>query len=386
MFTLFGYLPTDTPALETLAVLNGGDYGEEARRLIFEVTSTGGGRPLGLRYDQTVALSRLIDAANPTMPFRRYQTGLVWRADRPARGRLREFWQADVDLVGVRSDTADAEVISVVAAATQAVAGEPVSMRVGSRPLVNALLDTYGTPAERAREALVVFDKYDKIGAAGIVDELERRGFPAVMIAAAAIDLTQPDPAAEALGRLRGSDLVADLDRTIALIDPTVTVTVDPFLARGLDYYTGLVFEATVPAAGGLTVAAGGRYDNMLPRGYPAVGGSVGIDRILSFLADPPPGAWTDVWVTVWDPPTRAAANRLAAELRAAGLRTVVSLSDGRLSRQMRDAAQANARYVIIAGPDEQASATVVIKNLSTGEQSSVADDQVVGWFNFLPS
>ena len=393
VFRRYGFEPLETPALERIETLMG-KYGED-EKLIYRILKRGeGGKrgeaDLALRYDLTVPLARVVAMnADLPQPFKRYQIQPVWRADRPQKGRFREFYQCDVDVVGTDSRLADAECVAVVHDALKALGFTAFTVRLNHRALLRAMCEVAGV-ADREAEVLVAIDKLDKIGRAGVDAELIGRGVSASSVALIGRVLDLPagveplDHLAETLGA-RGAVGVAELRevRAGALamgVDPAC-LRVDPTLARGLSYYTGPVFETVVtePAIGSLS--GGGRYDGLIGmfsgRDIPAVGVSLGLERIITVMEElgmlPTSSGSTRAYVTVFSAETRAASLRAATALRAAGVSTRVEMNRvGKLSKQFKSAAKCGARFVLVIGEDEVAAGTVTVKDFAESSQRSL--------------
>ena len=390
-FDAHGFAPLDTPAFERLEVLTG-KYGEEGDQLIFKILRRGdheasGDADLALRYDLTVPLARVAARYGSQLPtpFKRYQIAPVWRADRPGKGRYREFFQCDVDTIGSDSLTADAATLVAVTDALDALGLTGFRVQLNSRKALRGLVEAYGIPAELESEALTALDKLDKIGTEGVAGELRGRGIASEAIDALGQDLSAADPAAAVRNRLERSEVgqagLAEVDRVLALVEGVVPVAYAPVLARGLSYYTGPVFEVVHDALDA-TIAAGGRYDGLIGMfqsgDVPATGGSLGLERILLLLEEAETTAagasGPQVLVTVMDEDGAADALALAARVRAAGV-TVEPYSGGgrrKLAKQLKYADRRGIRVAVLRGSEERAAATVTCKALATGEQRTV--------------
>jgi histidyl-tRNA synthetase len=396
VFERYGFEPLQTPAFERLETLTG-KYGDEGDKLIFKILRRGeheatGEADLALRYDMTVPLARVVAAYGSQLPapYKRYVMGPVWRADRPGRGRFREFAQCDVDVVGSASPLADAEVVCAVAGALNAVGLSDFSILVNSRRALAGLLDAYGVPAQVGGGVLITLDKLDKLESAEVARELtEARSLDPGTAKALVDDLTAPD----AVDRLRrmladvgeGREGLAEVDRLITLAAPVIgaeRIAFTPSLVRGLDYYTGVIFEVVAAGMPG-SIASGGRYDHLIAAlggpDVPACGGSLGVERIIGLLSDEKVTApRLDVAVTVIDDDAAADAMDFAARLRHAGLRTEVYLGSSRkLARQLKWAADRHARFALIYGPQERAAGLVTVRDMDSGEQQQVPPDQL---------
>ena len=386
VFHRHGFYPLDTPSFERLDVLTG-KYGEEGDQLIFKILRRGeheatGEADLALRYDLTVPLARVVAryGSQLAMPFKRFHIAPVWRADRPGKGRFREFFQCDVDTVGSDSLLADAGTIAAVCDALTALGLDGFRVQLNSRQALRGLVEAYGVPAELETDALVALDKLDKVGVDGVASELVDRGLPGAAVDALAADLGSGEVEARVRDRLgateRGAAGLGEVDEVLRLLPDTLPVAYAPVLARGLSYYTGPVFEVVHDDLD-VTIAAGGRYDGLVGmfsgKDIPATGGSLGIERILLLLAEQEqPASGPDVLVTVFDDAAAPDALDVAARLRAGGLATDLWVGGGRLGKQLKHADRRGARYAVIRGDDERAAGTVAVKELATGEQTTV--------------
>jgi histidyl-tRNA synthetase len=386
VFARFGFEPLETPAIERLETLTG-KYGEEGDQLIFKILERGeGGREgkadLALRYDLTVPLARVM-AQNQglPLPFKRYQIQPVYRADRPQRGRYREFYQCDADIVGSRSRLADAECLAVASEALVRLGLPAFRIHLNHRKLLSALVAWAGVQ-DRETEVLVAVDKLDKVGRDGVTEELLRRGLARDAVDRLWAVLDQPldlDAVTATIGEAaRGpADELREVLAHAAAMGAT-QVVFDATLARGLSYYTGPVYEAKLVDGGIGTVAAGGRYDQLIGlysgRDVPAVGISLGLERLLVILEErdgaTPVPTRTRALVTSFAGDLVPASLALAARLRAEGVDVESWLGDaGGLGKQFKYAAGKGIPYALVVGPDEAAAGRVAVKDLRTGEQ-----------------
>ena len=414
-FEAHGFDPLSTPAIENLSTLLG-KYGDEGDQLIFKIMKRGaslaraiaaeGGATegnlgdMGLRYDLTVPLARVAAQHQNELPriFKRYQIQNVWRADRPAKGRFREFTQCDVDIVGTDSLVADAEVLGAAATALRALGFVDISFLTNHRDVLYGLIEVAGIDPALEGRALVAVDKLDKIGWDGVEKELGERGLSPSQVGAlrALLDIDPGSSNAETLDKLesslagskRGASGVAQLRELVALTahGPAAGfLRISPSLARGLSYYTGPIFEVKSPQLAG-SIAAGGRYDGLvgifLGRRIPAVGFSLGLERlevVLEALGLQPSIEDTAPQVMVARfGDDLAATMGLASFLREAGLRVDVFPDSARLGKQFKAAQQRGIRFVALMGPDELAEGLVSIKDLSSGEQQRVTREDAV--------
>jgi histidyl-tRNA synthetase len=411
-FAGFGFVPIETPHIERMEVLTGKGAGsDEVLRQIFEVTNKGGTPgELALRFDLTVPLARFaakhIDELGT--PFKRYAIGAVFRGERPAKGRFREFVQCDFDTIGTESPLADAETAQVIHAALAAAGVPDFTITLNHRKVLDGFLQSQGLGA-LGGQVLRALDKLAKVGREAVLGELERpidlggpglsgdharrvldfaeagRGRPEVLAQAEAT-LGSNDAAAQGLANLR---TVLDLLDAAGL--PQEHLAIDLGLARGLDYYTGIVFETTVNGWEKFgSVASGGRYDNLASlftvRRLPGVGASIGLDRLLALLdeAGRLGSATTTAPVLVaYFPGTEPAVPvRLAARLRAAGIGAEVFPDPIPIGKQMGYGSARGHRLAVIVGPDEQGRQAFNLRNLATRQEDkglawSVLEDSV---------
>ncbi len=381
VYERYGYEPLETPAFENIETLLG-KYGEEGNKLIFKILKRGehessGEADLALRYDLTVPLARVVAQYQNELPkfFKRYQIQPVWRADRPAKGRFREFFQCDIDSIGSTSPIVEAEQIAAVSEVLTTLGFADFRIRLNHRQHLPLLLKTFFGIDEAAKqaEALIALDKLDKIGPDGVAEEFEKRGLSTRARALQGLKDALPDAAPEELARLM------DLCRDTAAAG---RVAFDPFLARGLSYYTGAIMEISVPDLAG-SLGGGGRYDNLvgmfLGRDVPACGFSLGLERIIVVMTErgmfPAHVAASnaDAMVTIWNDGARVDALALAGELRRGGLRVDVYPDADKLGKQFKYASSRNVPFVAIVGDDEKANGTVSVKDMRSGEQQTVA-------------
>ncbi len=391
VFQRYGFEPLQTPAFERLETLTG-RYGDEGDKLIFKILRRGeheasGDADLALRYDMTVPLARVVAAygSQLPMPYKRYVMGPVWRADRPGRGRFREFAQCDLDVVGSTSPLADAEVVCAIADALGAVGIGDYTILLNSRQALTGLLRAYQVPDQVGGQVLITLDKLDKLKPDEVAGELvEGRGLDPATAQALVGDLTAPD----AVDRLRvaladdeeGRAGLAEVDRVIAAAAPVAgaaRLLFTPRLVRGLGYYTGIIFEVVADGMPG-SIAGGGRYDHLIESlggpDIPAVGGSLGVERIIGLLSDEAVTApRLDAAITIMTDDT-AEAMDFAARLRHAGLSAEVYLgSSGKFARQLKWAASRRARFALIYGDQERATGLVTVRDMDSGDQYQVS-------------
>jgi histidyl-tRNA synthetase len=388
VYQRYGFEPLETPALENIETLTG-KYGEEGNKLIFKVLRRGehessGETDLALRYDLTVPLARVVAEYRGKLPkyFKRYQIQPVWRADRPARGRFREFYQCDVDAIGSRSPLVETEMLAAVSEVLQRLGFNDFTIQLNHRQLLTATLNRAGVEPALHTAALIALDKLDKIGVDGVAEEMVSRGVSRE-VATALLD-NVGSGVITSFPNGEGAAAGANLGEIMTLCESTAAaghVKFAPFLARGLSYYTGAIMEVAVPDLAG-SLGGGGRYDGLigmfLGENVPACGFSLGLERILVVMSErkmfPPKVAQSsaDILLTVFDAPTTPEVLKLARELRAAGIRVEVYPEPDKLGKQMKYASSKAICLAAILGGDEIARGEVTIKNLDTGEQQSV--------------
>ena len=397
VYEKYGFEPLETPAFENIETLLG-KYGEEGNKLIFKILKRGehehtGAADLALRYDLTVPLARVVAQYQNELPkfFKRYQIQPVWRADRPARGRFREFYQCDLDAIGSTSAIVEAEILAAVSDILLRLGFDDFSIRVNHRLILSGLLNVAGIPATLHNDALVALDKLDKIGRDGVAREFAERGVSgdAVSKCLGFFEVSDGELPAATLDRLdaivgHGDRAVANLRQIVALADGTSAagrVRIDLSLARGLSYYTGAIMEITVAQLAG-SLGGGGRYDNLvgmfLGREVPACGFSLGLERIIVVMTErqmfPPAvaGSAVDIMVTLWNENARGDAVRLAGDLRRGGLRVDVYPEADKLGKQFKYAGSRGVPFVAIVGDDEHARGEVAVKDMRSGGQTAV--------------
>ena len=390
VYERYGFEPLETPAFENIETLLG-KYGEEGNKLIFKILKRGehehtGEADLALRYDLTVPLARVIAQYQHEIPkfFKRYQIQPVWRADRPAKGRFREFYQCDIDSIGSRSLVIEAEQLAAVSEALDRLGFDDFIIRLNDRRLLTALMESFEIHPREHGNVLVAIDKLDKIGVEGVKRELALRAVDQTAADAMLRIFVRESSDFDTIERMLGPKVLDDLREIVRLTEGTPArgrIRIDPSLARGLSYYTGAIMEVAVPDLAG-SLGGGGRYDNLvgmfLGRDVPACGFSLGLERIIVVMTDRSmfptdiTGA-VDVLVTMWEESElRGAAITLAADLRTAGLRVEIYPDPDKIAKQFKYAADRRVRFVAVQGGVERAAATVTIKNLETGGQESV--------------
>lgn len=385
VYESYGFEPLETPAVENLETLTG-KYGEEGNQLIFKILKRGEKldlsgaakesdlSDLALRYDLTVPLARVVANNKNELPkfFKRYQIQPVWRADRPARGRFREFYQCDVDCIGSDSLIVEAEIISAAGEILSKLGFVDFEIRINHRELLRSIVATAGIQNET--DALVALDKLDKIGSDGVKNELLGRGISEVS-------------ADRFLDAIRSGSSNDDLD-TVQRLCVGLPIRIDPSLARGLSYYTGTIMEIVLTEGDFKgSIGGGGRYDGLIgmfgKEQIPACGFSLGLERILVVMEErgmfPPEIADStpaDVMVTIWSSETIHESLRLAHELRSRGLRVTMYPEPDKFGKQIKYADSIRVPWVCVLGDSELADSTVTVKNMRTGDQQTIARDR----------
>ena len=411
-FERYGFHPLETPVVEFAETLTGSKAGETSQR-IFTWHHEEDDVELGLRFDLTVPLARFV-AANPHMrrPFKRYQTGSVFRVDKPGAGRFREFTQFDIDVVGTPSMLADAEILVAMGAVLEDLGLPDYTIRWNHRGILNSALRRAGIEDDLATPVIRVLDKEDKIGAEGVRAELgpgrvdaesgakiEGLGLPDAQIASVMefLDVSADDDDAllaevrALLDGVKGSeDALREVDDLLRFLKAlgafSHRIRFAPRLARGMDYYTGPIFEATLDALPQYgSIMGGGRYNELVSRfsgeQLPGVGASIGVDRLLAALEEAGVGegrdSVSDVLVTILDKKLLPEYLGLVRELREAGLNAEVFLKPkAKLGDQLKYASDWGIPFAVIMGEDEFDAAEVTVKDLEAGKLASeeVAD------------
>ncbi|MEP7075463.1 MAG: histidine--tRNA ligase [Acidobacteriota bacterium] len=429
VYESYGFEPLETPAVENLETLMG-KYGDEGNQLVFKILKRGEKldlenaktendlSDLALRYDLTVPLARVVANNKNDLPkfFKRYQIQPVWRADRPARGRFREFYQCDVDAIGSSSMAVEAELISAVSEILTRLKFKEFIVTLNHRKILTGILETSGIEKSFHVETLVSLDKLEKIGEAAVTNELAEKGISLKSILTCLQFInrlrsernkqleTQPleDANQETISKLRsflanhdeGTKGVAEIDQVNRLVNDNGLeshVLVEPSLARGLSYYTGAIVEIE-PKEGNFqgSVGGGGRYDGLIgmfgKEQIPACGFSLGLERILVVMEErgmfPPEIAEStpaDVMVMLLGEESTAESLKLASEMRSAGLRVTVYPQNDKEDKQWKYANSIGVPFICSITEEDMATDTVSYQNLHTREKgrcsrSDVAD------------
>jgi histidyl-tRNA synthetase len=385
IFRSFGFQPVETPTLEYAALIMG-KYGEEADRLVYTFEDRGG-RRVALPYDQTVPTARVLAQYQRELPryFRRYAIRNVFRAENPQKGRYREFRQCDIDVFGSADPLADAEIVACTYFAFRHVGFEEPRIRLNDRRSLIESLEPFATDAVDVFSIIRSVDKLDKMRRDAVVAELASKGLDETTAQAALerIEAAEPSP-----------ELQAILRAVHGLGVPEGAVEFAPMLARGLDYYTGSIFEVYVPGFASGSLAGGGRYDDLIEQlggpKMPAVGIAFGFDRMVEaavhFGLTPSGTGAAEVLVTLFDGATAPAALSVARRVREAGIRCEVYPGLDKLGKQFKLADQKGIPVVLIIGPDEAAGETVTVRDMKSGAQESVPLAELTGRIEALRS
>ena len=418
VYERYGFEPLETPAVENIETLMG-KYGEEGNQLIYKILKRGvhqstGEADLALRYDLTVPLARVVAEYREKLPkfFKRYQIQPVWRADRPARGRFREFYQCDVDILGSRSMVVEAEICAAAGEVLTKLGFRDFAIRINHRYALTGVLQAAGIAGDKHDAALVSLDKLDKIGRAGVEKEFGERGIE-VEAGNKLLDFFgELGPLDRAAELSSGEDLTlkrrtlnaAILGRLVEFVDNNELgakgvdelrsilqfaeaegcgdkVQIDPSLARGLSYYTGAIMEINVKDLAG-SLGGGGRYDNLvgmfLGQDVPACGFSLGLERIIVVMTEREMfpedviSSPADIMVSVWSESSLVESIGLARELRASGLRVDLYPEADKVGKQFKYASGRGIPFVAVMGDDERERGEVAIKDLESGAQRTV--------------
>jgi len=377
VFELFGFEPLETPTLEYASLLLG-KYGEEADKLVYQFKDRGG-RKIALKYDQTVPTARVLAQYKNQLPkyFRRYQIQNVFRAEKPQKGRFREFTQCDPDIFGSTSPLADAEVISCTFFVFKNIGFKNIVLKINDRQILFDALKPFVSKKVDIFSIIQSIDKLEKVGKDGVIKELVKKGL-------------KKQKAQEALLAINEAKITPSLktiiDYSISLGIPENSIEFSPTLARGLDYYTGMIFEVIVPEYSKDSLGGGGRYDKLIGQlggvDVPAVGIAYGFDRIveaaekLNLL----PSAKTNakVLVTIFDEKLIDKSLETVAALRQGKIATELYPALDKLPKQLKYADKKGIPYVVIIGPEEVKENKVTLKNMGTGKQQLLSIKEVV--------
>lgn len=376
VFEKYGFSELQTPSLEYQEILLG-KYGKGAEKLMY-LFKDPGGRDVGLRYDLTVPLARVASTYQDLpKPFKRYQIQPAWRAENTQKGRYREFFQCDIDTIGSNSPIADAEILAVTSGCLKALEFSSYKIKVNSRTILFSIMDNSGIAKERQLTIIQSLDKLDKKSKEEVVAELKSKDFEDKQIDLIFAEITKAKP----------DDYLTKV-MALAIDMGAEKIVFEPTLSRGLDYYTGPIFESVVeePKIGSIT--GGGRYDELLKTlggpDLPAVGTTIGLDRVCDVIEDL--GLWKDsvnpfvkVLVTVFSPELLPLSLSVAGKLRSFNVNTELYVSDETpLDKQLKYADNKNIPFVVILGPDEKKDNLITLKNLKTKSQEKIDLDEAI--------
>ncbi|MFT5884197.1 MAG: histidyl-tRNA synthetase [Arcticibacterium sp.] len=419
VFKKFGFLPLETPAVENLSVLMG-KYGDEGDKLLFKILNSGdflkktnqddydnGASAMlqkvaekGLRYDLTVPFARFVsmNRHDLAMPFKRFQVQPVWRADRPQKGRYREFYQCDADVVGTGSLLCEAEIILMLNEVFNKLQLEDFSIKVNNRKILTGISEAIGAQGREA-ELCVAIDKLDKIGKEKVEQELVESGFSAESIASLQTLFTLTDDSLETLNTLKnwlsesqvGLKGISELEEVLEMVADfgvaETHVELDFSLARGLSYYTGAIFEVKANGVQIGSISGGGRYDDLTSTfGLPDVSGvgiSFGVDRIYDVLDElnlfpKNATASTQVLLTNFDKTSAKACLPLLRKLRESEIASELYPTGAKMKKQFDYANKKGIPYVMAVGSDEIKAGKYSLKNMLTGEQESLLLSEII--------
>ena len=401
VFSLYGFQQIETPAMENIGTLMG-KYGEEGDKLLFRIQNSGEKANLapekGLRYDLTVPFARYVvqHREEIAFPFKRYQIQPVWRADRPQKGRYREFYQCDVDVIGSDSLLGELELIQIVEEVYKRL-GINVCLHINNRKILAGIAEVIGAP-DKMVDITVAIDKLDKIGVEAVNAELVERGLNEEQVAKLQPILNLSGTTAEKLAALKtilansetglkGVEEMEIVFHELEIVNCTLDIELDLCLARGLNYYTGAIFEVKALDVQMGSITGGGRYDNLtgifgLP-GVSGVGISFGADRIYDVLTEldlfpKELQSTTQVLFATFGTDELHYALKWAKELRAKGIAVEVYPEPTKMKKQMGYADDKQIPYVAIVGGNEMETNTVMLKNMASGEQKQVTLDELL--------
>ncbi len=379
VFELYGFEPLETPALELDEILTG-KYGDEGEKLMYRFIDAGG-RKVAMRYDQTVPLARVVGQYKNSLPipFKRYQMQTVWRAENTQRGRFREFLQCDADIVGSDSALSDAELIVVAIKSLERLGFTKFKVLINDRNIFSNLVNKNLAAQEKLSSIVRSIDKLKKIGKEKVVDEIAQKGFSSEEAESlfSSVELAEKTERIEEIFGLLSRFNISEEKYKF-----------EPTLARGLDYYTGLIFEVEIEGYDAGSILGGGRYDNLVGtfsnQLIPAVGFAFGFDRtmealeVLNLFPDAVKVPATKVLVTVFNNETLSESINTANYLRENGINTeLYENPTDKLDKQLKFADKKGLRFAVIIGPEELKSGTYMLKDLRMGRQEAVKKEDL---------
>jgi len=392
----YGFVPLDTPVFEKLSVLTKkGGGGEEIKKEIY-VFKDKNGRELGLRFDLTVPSARVV--ANNTsikMPFKRYYINKVWRYNRPGKGRFREFWQSDIDIYGVEDMTADAECIACTSEALMNIGFKEFMILINDREILNEVVRDAGVPKENVISVFRAMDKLDKISVEGVKEELKKINLKEKTIKKI-LEILNLSGKFEAVLKImkkkystnKGLKRLEELYKLLKYYDLKDRIVFDLSLVRGLEYYTGPIFEIRSTKKGYGSLGGGGRYDNLLKlygkKSIPAVGFSIGIERVFSLMKElrsvKEKESLTNVFVAPIGKKMLDEAIILTQTIRDAGISTEYDLMGKSLSKQLEYASNKKIPFVIIVGEKDMKQNKVVVRDMRLGKDNKMYLADVINY------
>ncbi|MGC8676186.1 MAG: histidine--tRNA ligase [Candidatus Micrarchaeia archaeon] len=390
VFRRFGFSPLVTPALESNDVLSAKSYGEEATTEFFEVE----GEEAGLRYDLTVPMSRFVaQNRDLPMPFKRYEIGAAWRKEEPQRMRYREFYQADVDIVGTSEVASDAEVIAACATVLDELGINGYVVHLNSRIILNSMLEMFGVAAEKRAEVMRALDKLYKLGSDAVKAQLVSMGLSGQQADEVLQFISAGDEESKS-EKLASFSATAktEIERMNKLVElvksygTTGDIAIDFSIVRGINYYTSFVWEFVAEKDGKRlpSIVAGGRYDNLIGmlagkgKPLPATGSSLGISRIFDMLyQETGIRSSARAFVAHAKPADFPNALKAANELRALGINAEVEVAGRALSKQLEYAASLGIPFVVIVGEAEVKQGKLRLRDMSTGSEELLSIDEL---------
>jgi histidyl-tRNA synthetase len=418
-FQKYGFMPLETPSMENLSVLMG-KYGEEGDQLLFKILNSGdflsattpgdweaGYKKFtpkisekGLRYDLTVPFARFVvmNRNEITFPFKRYQIQPVWRGDRPAKGRYREFYQCDADVVGTDSLLCEAEIVGMINEVLTNLGLPDFTIKINNRKILSGIAELVGAPGQEG-PLCVAIDKLDKIGKEGVVKELAERGFSGDSITSLNPIFDMNGSFQQKLAQLRtlfanseiGQKGLEELETVWQLVEGFGTtppnLEFDITLARGLSYYTGAIFEVKANNVQMGSISGGGRYDNLTGsfglKGVSGVGISFGVDRIYDVMEElqlfpQNTVTTTRVLFTNFDQAAQTYSLPLLKQVRQAGINSEMYPDAAKLKKQLDYANSKGIPFVVLVGSQEMETGNLTIKNMETGEQKALSIEEII--------
>ncbi|MEP2771038.1 MAG: histidine--tRNA ligase [Fulvivirga sp.] len=422
VFETYGFMPIETPAMENLSTLTG-KYGDEGDQLLFKVLNSGDflskvDQPVtedfktllpkiaekGLKYDLTVPFARYVvmNRHELALPFKRYQIQPVWRADRPQKGRYREFFQCDADVIGTDSLVCEAEIIMMMNTTLAKLKIDDYTIKINNRKILTGITEAIGAPGKES-DFCVAIDKLDKIGLDKVLEELSERGLTQEAINKVIPILKLEGDFSTKIktlkDTLKGSEIgikgIEELEETISTVEimdgDLNKVDFDITLARGLSYYTGAIFEIQINNVKIGSVSGGGRYDDLTGVfGMPdmsGVGFSFGVDRLYDVMEELdlfPASSLTSTHVLIihFDEASKNYGLGVASALRKSEIKSEIYPDQAKIKKQFAYADKKNIPYTIIIGSEEMASNQLTLRNMVSGEEDKLEIDQIIKKLN----